>query len=182
MPNSAGYSVDIKTRDTAGNNLLILETKTASPFFLGQTGSGTLKVNVFKDADSDGVNDAGEGVNGVTVFLFSPATGGQEQTTALSVVNGVANFTGLSAGDYQVGIKPNSAIDVAFNSAPQNITVAGSGTTTKNFALSNAAAITISGNIDGSGWPMEQKLMCLEVAIMVLQNDNNFKRNRYQCL
>lgn len=149
VPNSAGYAVDIKTRDTVANNLAVLETKTSAPFFLGQTGSGTLKVNVFKDANSNGVNDASEGINGATVFLYSPNTGGQEGTTATDVVAGVISFTGLTAGDYMVGLKPNATIDVAFNSAPQPVTVAGSGTTTKNFALSSAAALTISGTITG---------------------------------
>jgi len=49
VPNSTGYSVDIKTRDTVANNLAILETKTASPFFLGQSGGGALTVNVLKE-------------------------------------------------------------------------------------------------------------------------------------
>jgi len=148
ISSSTGYAVDIKTKDTAANNRSILESKTSAPFFLGSTGSSALTVNVFKDANTNGANNTGEGLNGVTVFLFSPATGGQEATTANNVVDGVATFSNLANGDYMVGIKPNATIDVAFNSAPQPISI--SGNTTKNFVLSNAAALTISGTVTGS--------------------------------
>ncbi|MFA4819091.1 MAG: Ig-like domain-containing protein [Patescibacteria group bacterium] len=148
IPSSTGYTVDIKTKDTTANNRLILESKTSAPFFLGTTGANTLTVNVFKDASPfNGNNDSGEGINGVTVFLFSPATGGQEATTALNVVNGVATFSNLANGDYMVGVKPTAAINVAFNSAPQPISI--SGNTIKNFALSNVTAKTIAGTVYG---------------------------------
>ncbi|MDP2656502.1 MAG: Ig-like domain-containing protein [bacterium] len=148
VPSSSGYTVGVSTRDTADNYRSILESKTSSPFFLGATGSRTLTVNVFKDANTDGNNDAGEGINDVTAFLFSPATGGKEATTANDVVDGVATFSNLADGDYMVGIKPNTNIDVAFNSAPQPIII--SANTVKNFALSSAAAITISGTVTGT--------------------------------
>ncbi len=148
VPSSAGYTVTIQTKDASG---VALQTLTAAPFYLGQAGSRTLTVNVFKDAGSppNGTNDAGEGVNSVTVYLFSPATGGQEATTATNVIAGIATFTSLADGDYMIGVKPTAAIDVAFNSAPQSFTVSATNLT-KNFALSNAAAITISGTITGS--------------------------------
>ncbi|TRZ49152.1 hypothetical protein D4S03_08725, partial [bacterium] len=121
-------------------------------FFLGQTGSGTLTVNFFKDANANGTNDAGEGVNDATVFLFSPATGGQEAVTAtVGGKAGVASFASLTAGDYQVGVRPNAALAVAFNSSPQPVTVAGTGTTVKNFALSNATTINITGLVTWAG-------------------------------
>ncbi len=150
VPNSSGYTVDIKTKSDSAGNFAILETKTTGPFFLGAVGARTLTVNVFKDAgvSPNGTNDAAEGINGVTVYLFSPATGGQEATTATVTIAGVASFTGLADGDYMVGIKPNVAIDVAFNSAPQPIRI--SANTVKNFALSNAAALTIAGTITGT--------------------------------
>ncbi len=148
VPSSTGYSVSIQTKDMAANNRATIQNITTAPFFLGTSGTRTLTVNVFKDANSNGVNNASEGLNGVTVFLFSPATGGQEATTANSTVDGVATFSNLADGDYMIGIKPNATINVAFNSAPQPITI--SGNTVKNFALSNAAAITISGTITGT--------------------------------
>ncbi len=150
VPNSSGYTVDIKTKSDSAGNFAILETKTTGPFFLGAVGARTLTVNVFKDAGGspNGTNDAGEGINGATVYLFSPATGGQEATTATVSIAGVASFTGLADGDYMVGIKPNAAINVAFNSAPQPIRI--SANTVKNFALSNAAALTIAGTITGT--------------------------------
>ncbi|MBI2607909.1 MAG: Ig-like domain-containing protein [Candidatus Doudnabacteria bacterium] len=146
VPSSSGYTVTIQTKDASG---VALQTLTAAPFYLGQAGSRTLTVNVFKDANSNGTNNAGEGINGVTVYLFSPATGGQEATTANSTIDGVATFTSLADGEYMIGIKPNATIDVAFNSAPQPFTVSAT-SLTKNFALSNAAAITISGTITGA--------------------------------
>lgn len=148
VPSSSGYTVTIQTKDTSANNRATLQNITTAAFFLGTAGSRTLTVNVFKDANSNGTNNASEGINGVTVFLASPATGGQEATTANSTVDGVATFPNLADGDYMVGIKPNATINVAFNSAPQPITI--SGNTIKNFALSNAAAITISGTITGT--------------------------------
>jgi len=148
VPSSTGYTVTIQTKDTAANNRATLQTSTAAPFYLGASGSRTLTVNVFKDANSNSTNDDDEGINGVTVFLYSPATGGQEATTATDTIEGKATFSNLADGDYMVGIKPNASINVAFNSAPQPISITGN--TTKNFALSNAAALTISGTVTGS--------------------------------
>ena len=149
VPSSTGYTVTIQTKNTAALNRATLQNITTAPFFLGTAGSRTLTVNVFKDAGGlNGTNDAGEGINSVTVYLFSPATGGQEATTATVSIAGVATFTNLADGDYMIGIKPNANINVAFNSAPQPFTVSAS-SLTKNFALSNAAAKTISGTIEG---------------------------------
>ena len=147
VPSSSGYTVSLQTKDTVANNRATLQTLTASPFFLGSTGSNTLTVHVFKDANSDNTKDSGEGVPSATVYLFSPATGGQEATTTTGASGGVATFSSLANGEYMVGIKPTAAINVAFNSMPQPITI--SGDVTKKFALSNAAAITIGGTITG---------------------------------
>lgn len=148
VPSTTGYAVTIQTKDTTANNRATLQTLTAAPFYLGTSGSRTLTVNVFKDANANSTNDDNEGVNSVTVFLYSPATGGQEATTATDTIEGRATFSSLADGDYVIGIKPNAAINVAFNSAPQPISITGN--TTKNFALSNAAAITISGTVTGT--------------------------------
>ena len=148
VPSSSGYTVSLQTRDTGANNRATLQTLTASPFFLGSTGSSTLTVHVFKDANSDNIKDSGEGVASATVYLFSPASGGAEATTTTGASGGVATFANLANGEYMVGIKPTAAIDVAFNSMPQPITI--SGDATKKFALSNAAAITISGTVTGT--------------------------------
>ncbi|TSC78088.1 MAG: hypothetical protein G01um101424_222 [Parcubacteria group bacterium Gr01-1014_24] len=151
VPSSSGYTVTMQTKNTSANNRATLQTITAAPFFLGAAGSRTLTVNVFKDANTNGTNDSGEGINSVTVYLFSPATGGQEATTATVSIAGVATFTNLADGDYMVGLKPTAAIDVAFNSMPQSHKITSDAAThTKNFALSNAAALTISGTINGA--------------------------------
>lgn len=142
IPSATGYTVDIKTRD-AGNNLSVLETKTSAPFFLGQTGNGSLNVQVFHDDNSNGVRNGGEAISGVTVFFFSPASGGQSAVTDAA---GDVAFTGLTSGDYQVGLQPSSASAYVFNSAPQLITISGS--TTKQFILT-AAPRTITGTVYG---------------------------------
>lgn len=149
LPSDTGYTVDIKTKGTDG---AILETKTSNPFFLGQTGSSTLTVNVFNDNGAGGgtaannIKDGTEaGIANAMVFIFSPAAGGQNSLTNGS---GVATFASLSDGDYMLGLDPKSLSGTAFafNSAPQPITV--SGNTTKNFGLT-AAPYTITGTIYG---------------------------------
>ena len=150
VPSSAGYQVDVKTRDTAANNRAILETKTASPFFLGQSGSLNLTVNVFNDGNANSSIDASEGIASVRVFLFSPAIGGNSTSTNAS---GVASFLSLAAGDYMIGIDPGSlaaaSSTVSINSAPQPFTVSATNLT-KNFIVSGGGStIAIAGNITG---------------------------------
>ncbi len=150
VPSTAGYTADIKTRDIAANNRAILETKTTSPFFLGQAGNLTLTVNVFNDGNGNGVINANEGIGGVRVFGFSPAIGGNSTTTNAS---GVATFTQLAAGDYMIGIDPGSlqiaSSPVAFNSVPQLFT-ASSTNLVKNIIVSGGGStVSISGTVAG---------------------------------
>lgn len=146
IPNSTGYNIDIKTKDTAGNNRAVLETKTAAPFFLAAAGSRTLTVNVYNDANTNGVKNAGEGIANATVFLFSPQSGGQEATTTAGAGGGVATFANLVDGNYMVGVKPGTVGNVAFNSAPQPVNITAN--MTKDFALA-AAPYTIQGTVTG---------------------------------
>ena len=152
IPSTAGYTVDIKTRDGTSNNTL-LENKTSAPFFLGQTGSIVLTLNVFND-NGDGAGTAGNnskdgseaGIIGAKLFLFSPASGGVSTTT---ITGGVATISNLSAGDYMLGIDPSSVGTFALNSAPQPITI--SANTTKNFGLGGAGTVlTIAGTVTGT--------------------------------
>ena len=143
IPSASGYTVDIKTKDTAVNNRALLETKTSAAFFLGQAGANTLTVHVFHDDNANSTKDGGEEIASVTAFLFSPATGGQSATTNGS---GVATFANLATGDYQIGLQPSSASSYSFNSAPQNINV--SGNQTKKFILT-ASPRTITGTVYG---------------------------------
>ncbi len=147
VPNSSGYTVDIKTKDASG---VILTTMTSGSFFLGQAGSNTLTVNVFNDNGAGGgtadnkVKDGTEpNIDGVKVFLFSPATGGTNKTTASG--NSVS-FTSLSDGDYMLGFDPSTIGSFFGNSAPQPIRISGSPTI--NIGL-NAATLVISGTITG---------------------------------
>ncbi|MEK7107314.1 MAG: Ig-like domain-containing protein, partial [Patescibacteria group bacterium] len=150
IPNSSGYTVDIKTRDTVALNRAILETKTSSPFFLGVAGSRQLLVNVFNDGNANGAKNDNEGIGNVRVFLFSPASGGNSTTT---VSTGVATFNSLADGDYMIGIDSGSlaiaSSTVTFNSAPQPFTISGA-SPTKNFIVSGGgSSVTISGNVTG---------------------------------
>ncbi|OGE84352.1 MAG: hypothetical protein A2846_03885, partial [Candidatus Doudnabacteria bacterium RIFCSPHIGHO2_01_FULL_49_9] len=150
VPNSSGYTVDIKTKNDTGT---ILETLTSGDFFLGQAGTRTVTVTVFND---NGANPGGGGVandnikNGseadvdnVTVFLFSPASGGQNGVTS----SGQVQFTSIADGDYQLGLDPGSvaaAGNFIFNSMPQPVNVAGN--VSKPYGLT-AAPRLISGTI-----------------------------------
>src|SRR3989338_8108923 len=79
----------------------------------------------------------GGAATGAKVFLFAPAVGGQEATTTSGASGGVATFASLAAGEYMVGLKPASLGNIAFNSAPQPLTI-GEANVTKNFALATA--------------------------------------------
>ena len=150
VPSSSGYTVDIKTRDTAANNRTVLETKTTSPFFLGQAGSLTLTVNVFNDGNANSTINANEGISGARVFLFSPAIGGNSTTTNAS---GVASFTQLAAGDYMVGIDPGSlqtaSSTVTYNSVPQPFTVSSANLVKNIIVTGGGDTVSISGTITG---------------------------------
>ena len=150
VPSTAGYTADIKTRDTAANNRTILETKTTSPFFLGQAGSLTLTVNVFNDGNGNGVINANEGIGGVRVFGFSPAIGGNSTTTNSS---GVATFTQLAAGDYMIGVDPGSlqsaSSTVAFNSMPQPFKASSTNLVKNIIVTGGGSTVAISGTVTG---------------------------------
>ncbi len=150
-PSSNGYTVTILTQDTSS---VTKENMTSNPFYLGQSGSAVVVLNVFVDNGAGGAT-AGDniksgteaGVANIRAFLGSPASGGIEATSG---ANGTTTFSGLAVGDYMLGIAPDSvaaAGDYVFNSAPQPISIS-SGTTTKNLGLT-AAAFTIAGTITG---------------------------------
>ncbi|MEK7132893.1 MAG: Ig-like domain-containing protein, partial [Patescibacteria group bacterium] len=147
IPNSTGYTVDIKTRDISAspNNSAVLETKTSAPFFLGVTGAITLLVEVFHDDNGNSTKDSGEEVTGARVFLFSPAQGGLGTTTPAT---GIATFNSLSSGDYMLGIDPASVGSFAINAAPQPINITANAT--KKYILGAAGStITIAGTVTG---------------------------------
>ncbi len=144
IPSTAGYTIDVKTRDTTANNSALLESQTAAPFFLGQLGSNTLTVQVFHDDDSNNVMAVGEQINSARVFLFSPSLGGSTALTS----SGAATFSNLSNGDYMLGIDSGSVGSYAVNGAPQSITI--SGNTTKKYALgASGSTLTITGTVTG---------------------------------
>ncbi len=150
VPSTSGYSVDIKTRDTAANNRIVLENKTASPFFLGTAGSITLTVNVFNDANANLTSDSGERIANVRVFLFSPATGGNSASTNSS---GVVTFANLAAGDYMVGIDPGSLASasstVSYNSVPQPFPLTATNNVKNIIVSGGGSSITLSGTVTG---------------------------------
>ncbi len=66
-----------------------------------QNAPGSIGDKVFCDANSNGIQDAGEGVvAGVTVKLLN--TGGTVLATTTTAADGTYSFGGLSAGQYQV--------------------------------------------------------------------------------
>jgi protocatechuate 3,4-dioxygenase beta subunit len=61
----------------------------------------TFNVNVYFDANDDGIFDAGDSdLQGVTVNLWDGPTG----TTATTDANGDVSFTSLVAGSYKVSV------------------------------------------------------------------------------
>jgi methionine-rich copper-binding protein CopC len=96
---TSGYQVTIKTKNTSGQ---ILETMTSMSFFISSLGTASVSGRV--------LDDLGNGVNGVTVFMGSPMTGPMSTTTATNMAGGGQagefTFTQLSAGNLFLGTPP----------------------------------------------------------------------------
>jgi photosystem II stability/assembly factor-like uncharacterized protein len=88
------------------------QTINASPFQLATGGALSISGTVYKDSNSNGTPDGGEGISGVTVFCTSNGgfgagaimAGNSETTTA---ANGTWTISSLSAGSYGCGIPPD---------------------------------------------------------------------------
>ena len=118
-PQGAGFNpnmdsdVDTFTGLTSVVNLGAGENNSALDMGLYQ-GLGTIGDYVWNDANSDGIQDAGEaGVNGVKVYLLD-GTGVIIDSTFTNPSGGYA-FTGLAAGDYQVQF----VLPTGFTASPQ---------------------------------------------------------------
>ncbi|MDO8474027.1 MAG: Ig-like domain-containing protein [bacterium] len=88
--NTAGYTVDIKTK----NGATVLESLTSMPFFIQTAGSYTLSGTI-----------TATGATGLTakVYLMSPMTGPTETTSGTFAANaGAYSFTALPAGEYML--------------------------------------------------------------------------------
>lgn len=111
------------------------QTINASPFQMQAAGMLEIKGAVFKDSDSDGVKDAGEGIAAIKVYCnqmggFTVGTTGgammgfQDVTTD---ANGDFTFSGLTSGQYGCNIPPQTALNnasVGGSSPFQNVTLA----------------------------------------------------------
>lgn len=71
---------------------------------------GTVTVNVFVDADEDGIHDAGESASGRTVTLTGPET-----RTGTTSAAGIASFVGMIAGNYTTTVSLNAGETCAAN-------------------------------------------------------------------
>ena len=112
------------------------QTINASPFQIQQAGALEIHGSVFKDTDSDGVKDAGEGIASVKLFCdqmvgFQVGGGGnvgmmghQEATTDAS---GDYAITGLTSGQYGCNLPPQTNLNnanVGGSSPFQNVSLA----------------------------------------------------------
>lgn len=157
--NTSGYTVDMKTRDSAG---VQMDSSTSMPFFITAAGTYTI---------SGTITAAGASTGTAKIFLGSPATGPME-TTSIAFSNGSATYTfnNLPASDYWLSTEPSVTLGAndyfgINNSEPIRLSATNS-PLTKNLTLaaaSGGAAVTVNivgtfnsleGNIDifAGGW------------------------------
>lgn len=159
------------------------QTISAAPFQIQQAGSLEIKGAVFKDTDSDGVKDAGEGINAIKVYCnqmggFTVGTTGgammgfQEATTD---ANGDFAFTGLTSGQYGCNVTPQTNLNnasVGGSSPFQNVSLASTSKSCvpasgrsdcvdfKFTDLGGAGARTLTVNITGGPASTELDAFC----------------------
>ena len=160
------------------------QTINAMPFQIQQAGALEIHGSVFKDSDSDGVKDAGEGIASVKLFCdqmggFQVGGGGavgmmghQEATTDAA---GDYAITGLTSGQYGCNLPPQTNLNnanVGGSSPFQNVSLASTSKTCVPAAgrsdcvdfkfsdLGGAAAKTITVNITGGPATTELDAFC----------------------
>lgn len=141
-PTTAGYTVDIKTK----NSTTVLESLTSAPFYIQESGSFSLTGTVTATG-----NDQSGTMN---VYLMSPMTGPAVATTTDFAGGATAtySFTGLAAGEYMLMTDQTitlASLEYAGKPMPERISI--SGNTTKNFTLSSntSGGINVTISIDG---------------------------------
>ncbi|MEZ5022932.1 MAG: SdrD B-like domain-containing protein [Chitinophagales bacterium] len=108
-PNANGI-VAITFDPTQGDNLDV---------DAGFVPTGSIGDFVFEDSDNDGIQDPGEnGVQGVIVYLIDNTTGDTVATDTTDF-NGEYLFEDVPAGEYVLGVDPNSIGDSEFADANQ---------------------------------------------------------------
>lgn len=152
--NTAGYTVDIKTK----NGTTLLESLVSGPFFIqGINGTSyTLSGTITATGATTGT---------MKVYLMSPMTGSMDATSGTFAAGSATySFTGIQAGDYWLSTDPSitlGATDYSGKSMPERVVIsetqdtANSGanddTIPYNFTITNASTggtdVTIS--IDG---------------------------------
>ena len=155
--------VTIVVKDNTG--VKIGQTITASPFDLNQGGDRSISGSVFKDTDGDGVKDAGEGLNTITVFCdqmggFFEGTSaggwvGHQETTTNS--EGVWTIGSLSNGQYGCGMPPNPTgfANLMAGNQWRDVKVDGANVSGVNFKFTDldaagSGAQTLSVTVDGT--------------------------------
>jgi hypothetical protein len=144
---SSGHTINIETLNTSRDTL---DSITTEAFFLGEQGARVISGRVLR---ADGVT----GLNGARIGVFSHLLGaGQMVTTANNAAGGGQDgeylVSGISDGEYNLGVDPSSPAIVATNEQPPSfhepIIIAGSDVLNRNFARSSAPR-TITINITG---------------------------------
>lgn len=99
--NSAGYTVDIKTKNASG---AVLESLTSMPFFINEGGDYTISGTI----TAAGVTNVASSTP-MTVYLGSPMTGPMESEVTFSGSGNTQtySFASLPVGDYHLFTKSN---------------------------------------------------------------------------
>jgi len=156
-PSTAGYSVQVDTKD--GNGAL-LETRPSMPFFIMQGGSQSISGTVFKDngvgggTANNGVKDGGEpGVKNLKICI----QGFQGFSCATTNTIGAYSGSSLSNGHYRVLFAmDNSSGSFIAQTPQQDVDLAGGQNKTNiNFPLSVSDA---NINVSLSGIPASTNL------------------------
>ena len=136
--NTAGYTVDVKTKSGA----TVLESLTSMPIFLQQAGTNALTGTITAAGATSGT---------MKIYLMSPMTGPLEATSgAFSSGAATYTFSNLPNGEYMLYTDQTISLSAAFvgKTTPERVSV--SGNTTYNFSIvsdSTGTAVTLS--IDG---------------------------------
>lgn len=154
--NTTGYTVDVKTKDTAGTT--VVESLTSQPFFIqGLVGEAYTLTGTITAADAT--------TGTMKVYIGSPMTGQMEVTsTTFDAGSATYTFTNLQAGDYMLFTDQSitlGATDYSGKTMPERVVVNETADTANagaddnsipyNITIANASTggTNVTINIDG---------------------------------
>ena len=160
-PLSSGeYAMSVIVKDSSG--VKQGQTINTAPFMIGVAGAYSLSGTVCKGTTSGGVcGGDDEAIEGVKIFLDGGASGHQEATTG---GDGSYSFTGLNAGQYNVGmfIDPSIMSDVGGGNNFQNISIVAANATNVDFKKADVSATgkTLTVSVTGAPASTDMDIFC----------------------